>query len=365
MDNFLAIVASVFGRIGIEGLTAAIAGLFFITTTREILPKLLRAIVDSIVEGPVPISHKIAVIGLPGAGKTTLITALFDLIQRGIHIKNARLHGMNTIKRVNKNVALLNSGQPIGPTKERDTFVFRFSFRKPTAFKARSYDVEIADFPGEYSDRISLPEEEIASDDLDLDYTLFNKEFFSWIASSREYVFLVDLSSIYSSENIRFAIADLTARIRTSWQVIEDAVSERAIGSPRNRSVYIVFAKMDSLLPLYLADMSLFDLIDTEQREHSDAFQQDVSPARKSSGYEALKQSIRGTGQTPYLAGSEHLSNTITDLITRENDSNFRDLIAFFQSRTKNMKVIYTSMTVRDELGERLGTSALLEAILP
>ena len=81
---------------------------------------------------PILISHKIAVVGLAGAGKTTLITALFELIQRGIPVKGIRLHGANTIRAVNQNIACLNSGGSFGPTKEKDTFIFRFSISKGT-----------------------------------------------------------------------------------------------------------------------------------------------------------------------------------------------------------------------------------------
>ena len=234
-----------------------------------------------ILREPIPISHKIAVIGLPGAGKTTLITSLFELIQRGVHIPAARLHGGNTIRTVNKNVARLNAGQPIGPTTEDQTFVFRFSYKKGSKFLAHTYDVEIADFPGEYSDRIShqnspLRENEAGgfvrgkrhrrrvplTSELDLEYTLFNSEFFSWIASSREYLFLVDLASTYSAENVRASIADISARIRASWQVVEDAVSERGIGATSRREVHLVFTKLDSLFAAHAGLSSLSAFMD-------------------------------------------------------------------------------------------------------
>jgi hypothetical protein len=75
--------------------------------------------------------------------------------------------------------------------------------------------------------RVTSASKKITS--LEIDYTLFNREFFSWIASSKEYLFLIDITSIYSDENPKRAIADITARIKTSWQVIDDATSERGI----------------------------------------------------------------------------------------------------------------------------------------
>jgi hypothetical protein len=194
---------------------------------------------------PIPVSHRVAVIGLPRSGKTTLITALFELIQRGSDIPNVRLHGLNTISTVNRYIASLNAGEKIGPTKEKDTFVFRFSYSKRRGLLSRLYDIEIADFPGEYSEIISHNLEErtqvqrettrrdsnesalIVAEDLE--FTLFNKEFFSWVASSREYLFLIDLAAIYSGESPRRSVADIIGRIRTSWQVIEDSATERGI----------------------------------------------------------------------------------------------------------------------------------------
>ena len=86
-----------------------------------------------------------------------MITALFELIQRGIPVKGIRLHGANTIRAVNQNIACLNSGESIGPTKEKDTFIFGSPYLKGLWVR-RLFDVEIADFPGEFSDHISNSE---------------------------------------------------------------------------------------------------------------------------------------------------------------------------------------------------------------
>ena len=138
-----------------------------VTVLKSLLPKTFES---------VPISHKIAVLGLPSAGKTTLITALFDLIQRGVFLKRAQLHGHETIKRVNQNISYLNSGEKIPPTKERDIFVFKFSYERPGSFAPRIYDVEIADFPGEYTGQIEADSITQQAQDDELEFTLFKKK---------------------------------------------------------------------------------------------------------------------------------------------------------------------------------------------
>jgi GTPase SAR1 family protein len=321
---------------------------------------------------PIAISHKIAVVGLPGAGKTTLITALFELIQRSDHIPNARLHGLSVVRAVNENVARLNSGKRIGPTTEKDVFVFRFSYlKRRIIFIARSYDVEIADFPGEYSTRISSEDASISNEsegmtelkggDLEevFDYTLFRQEFFSWIASSRQYLFLVDLAAIYSSENPRAAIADIIARIRTSWQVIEDSASERGIGSTRARDVQIVFTKLDALVPLAIHEYGVGDLMSPDLNQHTDD-RPDGRPDLKT-----IRSYIEKEGSRIDLSQLNTAEReTIVKLID-ENDKNFSDLLRFFRSRARKVHKRYCSMIVRDERGDRLGVREVLESVLP
>jgi hypothetical protein len=52
----------------------------------------------------IPVSHKLATVGLPGAGRTTLITALFELIQQGFPVQGIRPYDTSTIRAVRGNV---------------------------------------------------------------------------------------------------------------------------------------------------------------------------------------------------------------------------------------------------------------------
>ncbi|GAA0542491.1 hypothetical protein FHS83_000270 [Rhizomicrobium palustre] len=307
----------------------------------------------------IPISHKIAVIGFPGAGKTTLITALFELIQRGQHLPPVKLHGYNTIKRVNQYIAKLTSGDNVGPTTEQDTFIYRFSYSKSFFWGATTYDVELADFPGQYTDKIAKEdgnEEAQREHGFELDEALFDREFFSWIASAREYLFVIDLAEIYSNQDVIRRIADTTARMRTSWHVIEDAVSERGVSDPRRRNVHIIFTKLDALLAVPMTQVDFSKLCTTDYGEDTEEFKkiENAKIAIGTVGHCGVDVWKLPFGDLPDLAP-----------LQKENEENFRDLIQFFQTRTKFDGCIYSSVKLRGVDGERMGTSAILSAVLP
>ena len=326
------------------------------------IPRLLR--IPGYTGSPIPVSYKIAVIGLRGAGKTTLITALFELIQKGVHVERVRLHGVKTITVVNRNILHLNAGEPIGPTKEKDTFVFRFSYLK-SGFPKRFYDVEIADFPGEYSEKMST--EEIVGDNLantaglEFEFTLFDKEFYSWIATSSEYLFLIDLSSIYSRRNVRRAVAEITARIRTSWQIIEDSASDRGIGSAGSRPTHLIFTKVDSVVDIYKSNLSLKVFLDAKEELRSDSAVSSIEATIP----DALISSIAARGSLENLSMCKAEEAEILNALKNDNDAIFSDLIQFFTHRTKGINIIYSSMVLTDTAGERLGVRQVLEACLP
>jgi hypothetical protein len=240
----------------------------------------------------------------------------------------------------------------------------------------RTFDIEIADFPGEYSDRIFHLESETVSQPQnqtrktkrakisrpsieDVEYTLFNKEFFSWIASSREYLFVVDLASIYGSDDPRSAVHEITARIRTSWQIIEDSASERGIGSVKHRPIHLIFTKSDTVIPIFNAGYHLINLLDPEEATSNQTeSSKNLTPAE-------MKKDIGVRKVITNLAVPHAEPDEVLQTLASENNEVFSDLISFFKHRTSNVDVIYSSMTIADKNGHRLGIPRVLEACLP
>ncbi len=351
-----------------------------------VITKLFR---DTIFGLRIPRSHKIAVLGLPKAGKTTLITSMFDLIQIGEAAPNVRLHGSRTMARVARNVALLQAGRVIPPTKESDIFVFRFSYERrvfPVLEIKTAYDVEVADFPGEYSKAISeefRPNKKINSnkkglvateltdseDDGELavfDQSLFDQEFFSWIATSSEFIFVIDLASIYGSEDIASTIADQIARIRTSWHIIEESAFERSISRRQKREVHIVYTKIDSLMTAF-SDNSFASFVDQSvgmsQNGHSSEPEEHLS----------ARMTVLSAGfpdeRLPFLNRDPNVNEIelkILGPISSVNDSMFLDLTKFFRNRVSKVNCYYTSGAIykrSKQAGSEL--ERLLKNILP
>ena len=160
-----------------------------------------------------PRFFSVAIIGFPRAGKTTLIVSLFEEILAGRMKKvQGKLLTRDTIERVENGIATLMKGNPIGPTKYRDTVAFRTEIELGTWLKKR-YRVEIADFPGAMS-------EELADGAIQ---PLLDPDFARWVNEADAFIFVVDmarcLSGDRSSDRINNEyVSDMIAAIRAAWQ---------------------------------------------------------------------------------------------------------------------------------------------------
>lgn len=87
-----------------------------------------------------PLAHNVAVVGYPRSGKTTLITALFaEIFSRNISSISITPRGEETIKRINDDIARLESGRELGPTTDQDLFAYRAEMLTGKSIFAKRY----------------------------------------------------------------------------------------------------------------------------------------------------------------------------------------------------------------------------------
>ncbi|MBI3788421.1 MAG: GTPase domain-containing protein [Ignavibacteriales bacterium] len=196
-----------------------------------------------------PRPYNVAIIGLPGSGKTTLIIALFREILAG-RIKKvlATLSTRTTNERVMKSIALLDSLKPLGPTQDQDMFAYRTNIVLGSFFR-KTYKVEFADFPGEESSKLEDPSQESGNGTVVAVEPFLNPEFARWVNEADAFVFVVDVARCFIGYEHEKGISKdytgaTTEGIRTAWQNI---VNEHTAGSKRVRSipVVLVYAKSD------------------------------------------------------------------------------------------------------------------------
>lgn len=176
-----------------EALNSLIAGDAFFTslmatTAIIVLVITFQSVFFKLFTKGIKLSLRVAVIGLPRSGKTTLITVVFDAIMSGRLARYASVSGLETVERLTKYLSLINSGVNLGPTTDEEVFAYRYVVnRKRFGIFSTKYDVEIADFPGEYSEELSRDLQSRVKQP-----SLFQKEFFSWIIRADRYIFVID-----------------------------------------------------------------------------------------------------------------------------------------------------------------------------
>ena len=188
----------------------------------------------------VKISLRVAVIGLPRAGKTTLIAKIFDTIMSTRYAKFMTVNGVETIDRITHYLNIIQSGGGLSPSTDNDVFAFRYIYKRAVlGLLTLKYDVEIADFPGEYSESLGSDLSQQSS------FTgLYKKEFFSWIVRADRYVFAVDCEPYLQfdgGDREQYA-RSITLKIKNAVLLLKQELLDESVYS---RPCALVFTKAD------------------------------------------------------------------------------------------------------------------------
>lgn len=279
-------------------------------------------------------SYDIAVVGYPQSGKTMMITAAFgELFTASIKGITIMPRGKATIEKVNEDLARLEMGKALGPTKDQDLFSYKAEFTFKVGLFSRKYNVKIGDFPGEDSQEFA----ETFGD------WFHETPYFSWVMEAQAFIFVVDIAEIIIHWNDNDYVAKISKGFRAAWQHIREhhMLSKRSIMSKR---VLLVFTKTDLLFR-------------TTPLDHNEA---------GGEGEDAKMISKLGFGVDLPKPISLHYDEIFTEKnVFRESiEEKFAELIEFFKSQSKRFHVIYVSALAYDEHG-RYGIRDLLSGILP
>lgn len=187
-------------------------------------------------------SFRVAVIGLPRTGKTSIITVVFNRLITGKIARYISVTGAETVDRITNLMLEINNGVNLGPTNDNDVFAYRFSVTKSFPIK-RKYDVEVADFPGEYSEM--LGEDLISQQE---NQGLFKRKFLSWVLRADRYIFTIDLvrfrQSFIDGVSEKYA-ANIDIKFKNAVLLLKQELLDEDV---YRRPVLVVFSKADALL---------------------------------------------------------------------------------------------------------------------
>lgn len=193
-------------------------------------------------------TYKIAVLGHSKAGKTTIITVLLGLImyrkkeQLGFNNDyEIHLTGASTIEKVTADWSILDQRTPLKSTTDQDKFAYSLRLEKKLHLSVEKYNIEVADFPGIYSEEMSLKEE---------NQQLLRSNFFLWSKEAEAFMYVIDLERYLiskSNNNNNNYTNEMVNFIGNSWATIK----EHNINSKKDLAkvpVLVLFNKFDLLL---------------------------------------------------------------------------------------------------------------------
>ena len=294
-----------------------------------LLISIVSGMLSSYLRDKLPSAYRIAAIGFPKSGKTTLITSLFsELFANRLGIQVIP-RGLETIERVNDNIAKLELGKSVGATTDKDVFAYRVDVIRGKFFKSR-YKVEIGDFPGEDSQQFT---EEFG-------HWFHHTPYFKWAMEADAFMFVVDLApALVPTKEYgtpREYVAKMTQAIRAAWQRLNEYHYEGQQQLSK-KSVVLVFTKSD-----------LFGI--TSEVTDLDAVTQEILKL----GFDTIP--------TPNEIDAAKFKNG-QEMVLKM----FADLISYMKNQDSRFQTIFVGCFSFEpgQRQQRLGIKKLLDAILP
>ena len=264
-----------------------------------------------------PASYRIAVLGFPKSGKTTLITAVFAyLFRRGVRGASIVPRGEETIQRISDNMEKLELGRPIGPTTDQDVFAYRAEVSISGLIFTARYKLEIGDFPGENTVDFA----ETYGD------WLHRTKYFEWAVGADAFVFVLDTGAILLDESGEY-VARQKRAFRAAWQRLQEHYLDGPADLSR-RPLILVFTKADSLV------------------------------------FGGTAEELRSATMAKEFARATTIPRGQIESIGGDIRARLRDLIEYFERESRRFRVVLTSVFLNVD-DERLGIPEVAHYIMP
>ncbi|MBI4847989.1 MAG: GTPase domain-containing protein [Nitrospirae bacterium] len=291
------------------------------------------ASLTQILNRDLPVAYRVAIVGFPKSGKTTLITSLFGEIfaQRVLGV-NAIPTGQSTIERVNADLAKLAKGQNLGPTTDQDLFAYRTNIRLKTFPFWSTYKIEFGDFPGEDSSEYIK----------NFGPWLHTTPFFKWMVDADAVVFVIDIGRYLDTNSRTGYVVETTAAIRAAWQNFVDYADSGSRLAKRKRLI-LAFTKAD----LFDAEVDPLEQVLSNKKDER-----------------ALNEAIARLGFGDQAPPLREINYYFLDRGRSDVKADYDDLLSFLRSQNPNFRMVFTSCfgTVK---GVRLGIAELFKMVLP
>lgn len=252
--------------------------------------------------------HNVAIIGVPGSGKTSLLVTIFqEIFNHRFTGINATLRGESTITRVNEDMMRKEKGLAPKPTTSQTMFAYRADIEAKTGWIRKIFRVEFGDYPGEYSEWLNEANHFME---------LKESEYFQWCIQADAYMFIVDTARYLLAKDKTDFVADSARAMRESWQLFLDSKYVTA-HQLRGKPVLLVFTKMD-----------ICNLIDTDHSKRSGIIR------------EKLIQ------EKAFSKDNNRLLDIESDkykLLKEELNKKYASLVSYFNTECKYFSVLYTS----------------------